>query len=100
MVGAIASVWRLRRGGAEPQLFALLCLGTFIAAMIYLSLGIASFSTIKASYTLSLVTCYAVLFAEGCAQVSRWRFSRAVLNGVMACWALSVYAGYFVWATR
>lgn len=96
LLGAVLTLKRPAQSAQNGQLLALLSLLLFIVAIIDLSFTVSSFSTIKASYTLSLTTCYAILFAAGCAPLSRFLPLRAALNGSMLAWAVIVYAGYFV----
>ncbi len=95
-VGAGAILRAPVRSARSGELFALLWLGTLIVAMGLLALRIASFSTIKASYTLAALAGYAVVGTRGFEVLIRGRVSRALVCGAMACWSLAVFAAYFV----
>jgi 4-amino-4-deoxy-L-arabinose transferase-like glycosyltransferase len=95
LLGAAAILATPARSARSGELFALLWLATLVAAMALLALRIASFSTIKASYTLAALAGYAVVGARGFGLLIRGRISRALVSGAMACWALAVVAAYF-----
>jgi len=50
----------------------------------------------KASYTLGLLPCYAVLAAAGAEPFLRNRIVRSVVIAVFACWGFAAYTAYFV----
>ena len=94
--GAAAILASPARSARSGELFALLWLATLVAAMALLALRIASFSTIKASYTLAALGAYAAVGARGFAVLARGHVSRAFVSGGMACWVVAVLAGYWV----
>jgi hypothetical protein len=96
VIGAGAILVRPRRSARSGDLFALLWLVTMVLAMLLLTLRVASFSTIKASYTLAGLSCYALVGARGFEVLMRGPISRALVFGGMACWAVAVLAAYFV----
>ena len=96
LLGVALTLARPVQSARNGQLLALLGLVVFIAAIIDLSFTVSGFSTIKASYTLSLTIGYGILFARGSVPLSRFLVLRSVLNGTMLAWAVVVYAGYFV----
>jgi hypothetical protein len=54
------------------------------------------YSGIKASYTLGLLPCYAILVAAGAEPFLRNKIIRNVAIACFACWAFAAYAAYFV----
>lgn len=82
-----------RRGGL---LFALSCLATYWAAMFLLYLRVPHYSAVKASYTIGLLPCYALLLCAGLDRCPGRTYARAALHAALACWAVSAYAAYFV----
>jgi hypothetical protein len=78
---------------------ALVCLVTYVAAIIYHYLRIPLYSITKATYTMGLATCYGILVAAGFDTLSRIRGLRPVLWGIVILWALSAYATFFVLPT-
>jgi len=94
--GGARTIVQPNRSARESTLLATICLSVYLAAIAYLSLTIASFSTFKASYMLSLAPCFAVLFALGYKTIARPLPVRAVIHGLMTCWIVAVYMGYFV----
>lgn len=78
---------------------AILSVGTialFLVAMMDLFIRVPIYSTAKASYTLGLLPCYAVLAATGAEPFLRNRLVRSVSIAIFACWGFAAYAAYFV----
>jgi hypothetical protein len=63
--------------------------------MAMLALRLPSFSTIKATYLLALVTCIAIIAARGFRPFLRFRVTRAFIYAWMAAWFVCVFAAYF-----
>lgn len=83
-----------RRADDSAGLFAVVALSSFLAAMLYLHLRVPTFSNAKASYTLGLVPCYALLVARGSQGVLRGPRSRALGAGYLAAWAGAAWAAF------
>ena len=89
----------LRRPGCvelQGQVFAVCCLGVYLAALLYLYLTVPIYTTAKATYTVGLTPCYAVLAATGLDVLMQGPLLRAIVYACLACWALSAYLSYFV----
>ncbi|MGD9106843.1 MAG: hypothetical protein PVJ50_05535 [Desulfobacterales bacterium] len=76
--------------------FAACCIIVYVSAIFYIFLTIPIYSVGKASYTLGVIPCYAVLSAGGFEIFTHKPLARAILNGFIACWAFGVYLAYFV----
>jgi hypothetical protein len=96
ILGILATLSRPFQRAYRAQLISVICIGIYFAALLYLYLTVPVYSTAKATYTLGLIPCYAVLSVTGLALVSRTRLARAALNGCLACWAVAAYCSYFV----
>jgi hypothetical protein len=96
LIGAAAIAIRRARAARSGELLALICLGAYFLATAYLMLRIPSFSTIKATYTMGVLPCYAIVAAAGFRPLVSRSPGRAIVNGGMACWAMAAYAAYFV----
>ncbi len=96
LTGVVMAVARPRNQRRPADLFAVACLAVLYVAMLALYLSVPIYSTAKASYTLGILPCYALLSARGLGELSRGRVSRAVIYAAVACWAVSSYAAYFV----
>jgi hypothetical protein len=96
IVGGGLILFRPKRSAATGELFALACLATYLAAATYLTLRIPSFSTIKATYTMGVVPCYAIIAATGFERMIRFRVFRVMVAGAMAAWGFAAFAAYFV----
>lgn len=68
----------------------------FLAAMMDMYMVCPLYSRTKASYTLGLLPCWAMLIAAGAEPFLRHRIIRAVTVSLFACWAFAAYAAYFV----
>jgi hypothetical protein len=71
-------------------------LGIYLAALLYMYVTVPVWSTAKATYTLGLIPCYAVVCVSGLELLSRNNLLRAAVNGCLACWAVSSYCSYFI----
>jgi 4-amino-4-deoxy-L-arabinose transferase-like glycosyltransferase len=92
LAGAVVVAWRRQPAG----LLALGCLALYLAAVAHQFLQLGIYSAGKATYTLGLVPCYALLAGAGFDVLSGNRFARAAIVGGMAVWAVFAYTGYFV----
>lgn len=72
------------------------CLAALWVAMVYGFLRVPYYCVVKATYTLGLLPCYAVLVAAGFGVLTRGRISRAVVYGLLSCWGLCAYLAYWV----
>jgi hypothetical protein len=68
----------------------------YLVAIFYIFLTVPILSSAKATYALGLIPCFALLGATGFDVLTRWRFVRAVVYGLFACWVVGVYSAYFV----
>lgn len=78
------------------HLFAALCIVIYFVVILNLCLNVPFFSPIKASYTVGLTPCYAILASAGLEAVSKRRAPRLILYGLLATWAFAAYTGYFI----
>ena len=96
ILGILTTLSRPFRRAYRAQLISVFCIGIYFAALLYMYLTVPVYSTAKATYTLGLIPCYAVLSVTGLDLVSRNRLARAAVNGCLACWAVAAYCSYFV----
>lgn len=68
----------------------------FLLAMIDMYVVCPVYSRTKASYTLGLLPCYAVLIAAGTEPFLRNKIMRSFSLAFFACWAFAAYTAYFV----
>ncbi len=95
IVGIVRVFARMRAALERGLLFAALIVGLFVAATFHHFVDIPYYSSVKASYTLSALPCYALLLASGFDVIAKHRYVRPVAIGVFVCWAASVYTGFF-----
>jgi hypothetical protein len=66
-----------------------------LAAIFDLYVQVPIYSAAKASYTLGLLPCFAILAAAGSGPLLRFRLLRATFFAALTCWAMAVYLAYF-----
>lgn len=96
ITGAAASLLRPVKSLRSGELFALSCVAVYLAALLYLFIKVPIYSTVKATYTLGLIPCYAVLCAAGFRMSMGSSLARAFVFGSVAAWAVSAYLAYFI----
>ncbi len=96
LIGAISIVFRPAATAPNGQLFCAIYLATCIGAIFMMMLEVPSYSTLKATYALGALCCLAVVGAQGFDYLTRQLVTRAMVYGAMACWSVSIFAGYFV----
>ncbi len=98
-VAMVAGVLCAFRGACwldrKRLLFAVGALAIYLAAMLRLFLVLPVYSTVKATYTIGLLPCYAALGAAGLGMLLRGPVPRATGYGLIACWGVSCYLAYF-----
>jgi hypothetical protein len=72
-----------------------LAVGCFIAAIVYIYLTLPIYSCAKASYMLATAPCLGILAAAGLEKPMQIRWLRALLGGVIVCWAGMAYITFF-----
>jgi hypothetical protein len=93
----VASIW-LNKDAVyrNAVIFSTGTIALFVAVLIDLYIFNPTYSGTKASYTLGLLPCYAILVAAGAEPFLRNRIIRSVAVACFACWAFAAYAAYFV----
>jgi hypothetical protein len=76
--------------------FSIGTIALFLAATMDVYIRFPVYSTAKASYTLGLLPCYAILIAAGAEPFLRNKIIRSLTLALFACWAFAAYAAYFV----
>jgi hypothetical protein len=66
------------------------------AAALYMYLRVPIYGVAKASYMLGLVPCFAVLAAAGMKPLLGTTWSRAAVNGFLACFGIASFCAYWV----
>ena len=84
-------------GAAHPgQVFSAYCITVYFTALLYLYVTVPIYSTAKATYTVGLIPCYAIMCVTGLDVLTRNKYLRAAVYALLICWAVSAYASYFV----
>jgi sorbitol-specific phosphotransferase system component IIC len=96
LIGILTTLFRPSSGAYEAQLLSVFCLAIFVSALLYLYVTVPVWSTAKATYSLGITPCYAIVCVTGLDVLSRNDLLRAAINGCLACWAVSSYCSYFV----
>lgn len=95
LLGVFGSLAAPTRSLRDGRLFAVCCLGIYLAAVLFIYLKVPIYSTAKATYTAGLTPCYAVLAAAGLSPLLRLPVARAVVWGWIACWGMTAYLAFF-----
>jgi hypothetical protein len=96
LIGILVTIISLINQPKRPQIFAVCCIGVYIAALLYMYITVPIYSTAKATYTLGLIPCFMILSVTGLDFLSRNNLIRAIINACLACWAVAAYCSYFV----
>jgi len=67
----------------------------YIAAIMYLYFHLPIYSTVKASYSLGILPCYAILIAAGLKYFIDSKTMKPVITSFIIWWGMSSYLGYF-----
>ncbi len=96
LIGIIVTLSKSSDTTYRPQFFSIVCVSIYGAALLYMYVTVPVWSTAKATYTLGLIPCYAILCVTGLDVLSKNNLLKATINGWLACWAVSAYCSYFV----
>ncbi len=77
------------------RLFALGCVGFFLAALLGRFLISPFISTFKSTFTLGLIPCYAVLLTSSFEKLLRTTTTRVLVSGYLFTWLAFGYVAYF-----
>jgi hypothetical protein len=96
LVGILVTLRRPLDRAYRAQLFSVICMGIYLAALLYMYVTVPVWSTAKATYTLGLIPCYAIVCVTGLDVLSSNNLLRSTINGCLACWTVAAYCSYFV----
>jgi len=86
-----------RASALRPALrFSTLAIGLYLSAALYVNLRVPVYSLSKASFTLGLTPCYALLAVAGMKPLFDRAWSRVVACGFLACFGALTIRTYFV----
>jgi 4-amino-4-deoxy-L-arabinose transferase-like glycosyltransferase len=80
----------------KGKLFAVTCIGIYVAALLYMYLTLPIYATAKATYTIGIIPCYVIVCVNGLGLIMRNTVMAALVNAIIACWGVVVYSSYFV----
>lgn len=95
LLGAARAMARAVRGESDGLAFCAVALCAGLVAVLWVSLTVPTYSSIKATYLLGFLPCFGVLAAVGYETLARRAWLRPLLAGAVACWAVFAYAAYF-----
>ncbi|TFG96436.1 MAG: hypothetical protein E4H13_12130 [Calditrichales bacterium] len=96
ILGLIKTFLRPTQALSRGTLLAASCMAIYFFAILYLFLTVPVYSTAKATYTMGIIPCYAVLCAAGMDMLRQRLYIKALTNGFLVCWAAGAYFSYFV----
>jgi hypothetical protein len=80
----------------KAQLFPVTCIGMYVVALVYMYLTLPIYTTAKATYTLGITPCYALVCVTGLDLIMRNRFTAALVHAIIASWGVFAYGSFFV----
>ncbi|HNR35268.1 MAG TPA: hypothetical protein PKO36_08810 [Candidatus Hydrogenedentes bacterium] len=95
LAGAAGALIRPGKSASTGLLPAALCVGLFLAALLFHFLTNPFYCAVKAFYALGALSSLAVLGAAGLGRLSSWKHSRPLVHALFACWAVSACLGFF-----
>jgi hypothetical protein len=95
-IGLLSATGIENAGTRRVVWFSGACLLVTFAAVFQNSLQVPYLCVFKATYTLGLLPCYAVLVGAGFGVLARGRIARGVVYGALTGWGLCAYLAYFV----
>ena len=96
LLGLLGTVLKPGQSLRDGRLFAGCCILVYFSAMIYLFATVPIYSTAKATYTLGLLPCYAIMAAGGLNWLMRGLLPGALVKTLIVCWAVNSYLAFFV----
>lgn len=73
-----------------------LCIALYAGALMDFCLKVPFYSAAKAGYTSGITVCYAIIGALGLGALSKWLWTRAIVNGWLLCWSVYAYGAFFI----
>ena len=96
LLASLATCWRPEMSRSRNALlFALAAVAIYLAAIADFYVRVPIYSAAHARFMVGLLPCFAVLAAAGAAPLLRFRLLRAVLFGLISCWAIAAYVASF-----
>jgi hypothetical protein len=96
LLGAFSTLTQSSASRRRALVLVTACTAIFLVAVLDLYVKLPIYTTGKATYTVGLVVCYAVLAATGLDFLTRRPIWRPLVYGGVAAWAVSAYGSYFV----
>jgi hypothetical protein len=96
LVGVIMAFYRSSQRSNWPFTFLLAAIGVYLAALIHLFTLVPIFSTVKASYTMGLTPCYAVMAALGAEPFTGKKYIGPLFVSLLVSWGAITYLGFFI----
>jgi uncharacterized membrane protein (GlpM family) len=96
VIGVVAAVRMAEGKLRRVLLFSAGSVLLYLAAILYMFMTVPFLSSAKASYTLGLLPCFALLGAAGFDILIKDRYIGALSHALFACWAIAAFLSYFV----
>jgi 4-amino-4-deoxy-L-arabinose transferase-like glycosyltransferase len=80
----------------KGKVFAVTCIGVYFIALLFMYLKLPIYTTAKATYTLGITPCYALVCVNGLDLIMRNKFMAAFVNAIIICWGVVAYCSFFV----
>ena len=77
------------------MIFATACVAIYFAALMYMYILVQMHSQGRATYTLGIIPCYAILCAQGINMLSRGTVTRGLFTGLLLVWGVFSFISFF-----
>jgi hypothetical protein len=97
--GIILGIFRtlfIEKCANRRMLLAVTCIGIYLAALLFLYLKLPIYTTAKATYTLGILPCYALVCVSGLDLIMHNRVMTALVHAIIVCWGVVAYSSFFV----
>lgn len=97
VVSLVAPINRKTFSASTNNIAIFCCTSVFLymLAILYLYLKLPIYSTVKASYSLGILPCYAILITLGLTRFINQKPAKLMIIGLLMCWAITSYLAYF-----
>jgi hypothetical protein len=94
-VGCLSTFGKNKLVSKPLIVFSTLCVLVYLLALIYVYILVPMHSQGRATYTMGILPCYAILCAVGIERLARGTTTRALFTGLLVCWGLYSYISFF-----
>ena len=95
LTGSFAAFRERETNTKSIVIFASACVVLYFAALMYMYILVPMHSQGRATYTMGIIPCYAILCAHGINILSKGTVTRGLFTGLLLCWGVFSYVSFF-----